>query len=145
MTDNNGSSPAVPIIDHVGIAVNSLGTAIPRWTALLGMPPVKERLVEEEKVRVAFFGQGAGRIELLESTDGDSAIARHLALRGEGIHHVCLLVADLDAALLRAVDAGADPIPPDIRHGSEGSRVAFLHPRGVGGVLLELREPSDGD
>jgi len=141
MTDNNRSSPAVPIIDHVGIAVNSLETAIPRWTALLGAPPVQEQVVESESVRVAFFGQGAGRIELLEPMDAKSSIARHLESRGEGVHHVCLVVEDLDAALLRAADAGAEPIPPQIRLGSEGGRVSFLHPRGLGGVLLELREP----
>ena len=135
----------MPIIDHVGIAVNSLEAAIPRWTALLGTPPTNEQLVESERVRIAFFGEGAGRIELLEPTDVKSAIARHLESRGEGVHHVCLLVKDLDTSLREAADAGAAPIPPAVREGSEGARVSFLHPRSVGGILIELREPAEPD
>ena len=140
MTENNELPSAVPIIDHVGIAVNSLQTAIPRWTALLGIPPAEEERIESEDVRVAFFGEGPGRIELLEPTGVKSPIARHLESRGEGVHHVCVRVPDLDAAVRHAADAGLEPIPPTIRPGADGSRVAFLHPRSMGGVLLELRE-----
>ncbi|MDH3735358.1 MAG: methylmalonyl-CoA epimerase, partial [Gemmatimonadota bacterium] len=135
MTDNTEVPLAVPIIDHVGIAVNSLETAIPRWTALLGMPVSGEEVVPGESVRVAFFGSGAGRVELLEPTGPDSAIARHLVRRGEGVHHVCVRVADLDHSLADLAAAGVEPIPPAIRIGAEGARVSFLHPRSMGGVL----------
>ena len=132
-------------IDHVGIAVNSLEDAVPLWRGILGELPAGREEVEEEAVRVAFFGEGAGRIELLEPTDPDSAVARHLERRGPGVHHVCLRVEELEAAVERATRAGAELIPPGVRQGAGGHRVAFLHPRTTGGVLLELSEaPSTG-
>jgi methylmalonyl-CoA/ethylmalonyl-CoA epimerase len=140
MTDNTETPLAVPIIDHVGIAVNSLESALPRWTAILGLEAAGEEVVASEGVRVAFFGSGPGRIELLEPTTGDSPVARHLERRGEGVHHVCVLVSDLAASVDRLADAGVTPIAPAIREGAEGARVSFLHPRSTGGVLLELRE-----
>jgi methylmalonyl-CoA/ethylmalonyl-CoA epimerase len=140
MTDNTEIPSAVPIIDHVGIAVNSLENAIPRWAAILGRQPDGEEVVSTEKVRVAFFGDGLGRVELLEPTDPESPIARHLERRGEGVHHVCVVVNDLEDTLVKLADEGVEPIPPGIRTGAEGARVSFLHPRSMGGVLLELRE-----
>jgi methylmalonyl-CoA epimerase len=131
-------------IDHIGIAVKSLAEAVPTWEALLGINASGTEEVPSERVRVAFFGDGPGRVELLEATGPDSPIARHIERRGPGIHHVCLRVTDLDEALERAGDAGLAPIPPGIREGAGGHRVAFLHPRGTGGVLLELTErPAD--
>jgi len=128
-------------IDHIGIAVNSLSEAIPVWTALLGENPAGEEEVPGEGVRVAFFGRGPGRIELLEPTRDDSPIARHLARRGAGVHHVCLAVDDLPAALQRAEAAGLELLAPGIRTGAGGRIVAFLHPRSAGGVLVELSAP----
>lgn len=139
---NNETVRSVPKIDHVGIAVNSIDAAVPGWAALLGGPPAGEERVDSEGVRVAFFGSGPGRIELLEPLDDDSPIARHLARRGPGVHHVCLEVPDLEAALGRAEAEGWSPIRPAVRPGAEGARVSFLHPRTTGGVLLELREAS---
>jgi methylmalonyl-CoA epimerase len=131
-------------IDHIGIAVKSLAEAVPTWEALLGINASGTEEVPSERVRVAFFGDGPGRVELLEATGPDSPIARHIERRGPGIHHVCLRVTDLDEALETAGDAGLAPIPPGIREGAGGHRVAFLHPRGTGGVLLELTErPAD--
>lgn len=130
-------------IDHIGIAVKSLSEAIPIWTALLGRNVSGEEEVPAEQVRIAFFGEGPGRVELLEPTDNDSPIARHLEKRGAGIHHVCLSVSDLEAALGRAEDVGLEPLPPRIRMGAGGHRVAFLHPRSAGGVLIELTEKAD--
>jgi methylmalonyl-CoA/ethylmalonyl-CoA epimerase len=141
MTDNNETAPAVPIIDHVGIAVNSLDEAVPRWAAILGQEPSGTESVDSEQVRIAFFGHRAfGRIELLEPTAPTSSIARHLATRGAGIHHVCLRVTDLDEALRKAGTAGVSPIPPAVRRGASGARIAFFHPRATGGILIELRE-----
>ncbi len=125
-------------IDHVGIAVNSLEEAIPAYSALLGQNVSGIEEVSSERVRVAFFGSGPGRIELLEPTDPHSPIARFLARRGPGIHHICLEVPDLDAALATVGALGIEPVSPGVRHGSGARRVAFLHPRALGGVLFEL-------
>lgn len=141
---NTGASDSVPKIDHVGIAVNSLEAALPRWIAVLGAEPAGRETVRSEGVRVAFFGDGSGRIELLEPLDDDSPIARFLARRGPGLHHVCLAVDDLEKVLGEAEAAGLEAIPPRIRPGSEGARVAFLHPRTLEGILLELREAPAG-
>ena len=130
-------------IDHIGIAVKSLAESVPAWEALLGINASGTEEVPSEKVRVAFFGDGPGRVELLEATGPDSPIARHVEKRGPGIHHVCLRVPDLDAALARAAEAGRVPIPPGIRGGAGGHRVAFFHPRDTGGVLLELAEATE--
>lgn len=130
----------MPKIDHLGIAVNSLETSIPLYTALLGENPAGREEVPSEGVRVAFFGRGGGRVELLEPTGDDSPVAVFLDRRGPGLHHVCLSVADLDEAVLRAEETGATLVPPGIRSGAEGRRVAFLHPRTAGGVLIELVE-----
>ncbi|MEE8175745.1 MAG: VOC family protein, partial [Gemmatimonadota bacterium] len=119
---------SVPKIDHLGIAVNSLKASVPLYAALLGENPEAQEDVPSEGVRIAFFGTGTGRIELLESTREDSAIAAFLARRGPGLHHVCIVVVDLDEALRRARGAGADVLPPGVRIGAEGRRVAFLHP-----------------
>ena len=131
-------------IDHIGIAVKSLSEAVPIWTAILGRNVSGEEEVPAEKVRVAFFGDGPGRVELLEPTDPDSPIARHLENRGPGIHHVCLAVSDLDAAVERAEAAGLEALPPRIRTGAGGHRVAFFHPHSAGGVLIELSEAATG-
>lgn len=131
-------------IDHIGIAVKSLAEAVPAWEALLGINASGMEEVPSERVRVAFFGDGPGRVELLEATEPDSPIARHIERRGPGMHHLCLRVADLEAALTRAEEAGMTPIPPGIRDGAGGHRVAFLHPRDTGGVLLELSEDPAG-
>lgn len=128
------------MIDHVAVAVNSLEGSVPLYRALLGRPPDGREEVPSEAVRVAFFGRGSGRVELLEPTAEDSPVGRFLARHGAGLHHVCLRVPDLEAALLRAEESGARPIPPRIRAGAGGHRVAFLHPRETGGVLLELSE-----
>lgn len=133
----------VPKIDHLGIAVNSLESAVPLYSGLLGENPSGQEEVPSEGVRVAFFGTGSGRIELLEPTTQDSPIAAFLSRRGPGLHHVCLEVPDLEAAVERAGAAGAGVVPPGIRSGAEGRRVAFLHPRTAGGVLIELAEAAD--
>ncbi len=131
---------AVHKIDHIGIAVKSLSEAVPTWAAILGRNASDVEEVPAERVRVAFFGDGPGRVELLEPTDDESPIARFLDRRGPGIHHVCLRVSDLEAALQSAESAGLQTIPPRVRDGAGGHRVAFLHPRSTGGVLLELSE-----
>lgn len=127
-------------IDHVGIAVRSLEASVPLYRAILGGPPAGYETVEGEGVRVAFFGEGAGRVELLEPTGPDSPVGRFLERSGPGLHHLCLKVPDLEAALERAAASGAELLAPGIREGAGGKRVAFLHPKSAGGVLLELSE-----
>ncbi len=130
-------------IDHIGIAVNSLETAVPQLTAILGENPAGRETVPSEGVDVAFFGHGPGRIELLEATGPESPIARFLERRGQGLHHVCVQVPDLETALDRLADLEVTPLPPGIRSGAEGRRVAFLHPRDCAGVLVELVAAGD--
>lgn len=127
-------------IDHLAIAVNSLEEAVPLYALLLGRNESGREEVPSEGVRVAFFGEGPARVELLEPTDPDSPVGRFLERSGPGLHHVCLAVSDLERALARAEEAGAEAIPPRIRAGAGDRRVAFLHPEGTGGVLIELAE-----
>jgi methylmalonyl-CoA/ethylmalonyl-CoA epimerase len=131
-------------IDHVGIAVRGLSERLAFWAEALGLPVQGIETVASERVRVAFLPVGGSRIELLEATADDSPIARSLAARGEGIHHLTLAVDDLDAALARLAERGITPVGDGVRPGAGGRRVAFLHPRAAGGVLVELVEsPSD--
>ena len=127
-------------IDHIGIAVNSLAEAIPVYSALLGSNVSGTEEVPSEGVRVAFFGEGEGRIELLEAIGPESPVARFLERRGPGVHHVCLAVADLETALEEAEAAGIEVLEPRIRDGAGGHRVAFLHPKTTASVLIELSE-----
>jgi methylmalonyl-CoA/ethylmalonyl-CoA epimerase len=125
-------------IDHIGIAVNSLESAIPVFRALLGENPAGRESVPAEGVDVVFFGEGTGRVELLEGRDSTSPVARFLERHGPGLHHVCFRVPVLEDAVARLAEAGIRPIPPGIRPGSGGCEVAFFHPRDCGGVLIEL-------
>ena len=127
-------------LDHVGIAVESLGAAVPVFEKLLGRRVDFEEVVEDQKVRVAVFEFGRSRIELLEATSPTSPIARFLAKRGPGMHHLTLSVPNL-AEKLRALDeSGVRLIDPKPRRGAGNSRIAFLHPTSACGVLIELVE-----
>ena len=127
-------------VDHIGLAVRSLDTALRFWRDALGVSAGAPEEVPSEGVRVAFLPFGETRIELLEPLSSESPIARFLDKRGEGIHHVCLRVENLDAALDTLRQSGAEIIPPEVRRGAGGRRIAFVHPRSTGGVLLELKE-----
>jgi len=125
-------------IDHLGIAVPSLAEAVKAYEAL-GFTVQSTEEVPTEKVRVAFLPVGESRLELLEPTDTGSVIARFLEKRS-GLHHVCVLVEDIDAALAELRARGVALVDETPRPGAGGSRVAFVHPRAAGGVLLELKE-----
>ena len=125
-------------IDHLGIAVPSLEEALKSWEAL-GFVAGETHEVPTEKVRAAFLPVGESRLELLEPTDPSSVIARFLEKRS-GLHHVCVLVEDLDAALAEMKAQGVELVDQSPRPGAEGCRVAFVHPRAATGVLLELKE-----
>ena len=138
--------PAGPFthIDHIGIAVRRLADRVPFYRDLLGVPPVREEDVPTERVRVAFFGAGETHIELLEPLGEEGPIAEFLEKRGEGIHHICFAVDDIEKALERARSAGVVVVGEAPRTGAGGCRVAFLHPRSTGGILIELSEKPRG-
>ena len=125
-------------IDHLGIAVPSLAEAVKAWEAL-GFRVEAVHDVPSEKVRIAFLPVGESQLELLEPTDPSSAIARFLEKRS-GLHHVCVLVEDLEATLAELKARGVQLVDETPRVGADGSRVAFVHPKAAGGVLLELKE-----
>jgi methylmalonyl-CoA/ethylmalonyl-CoA epimerase len=129
-------------IDHLGVAVASIDDALAVYRAL-GMVEQKREVVPSQKVTAAFLPVGESRIELLEPTSPDSPVARFLARRGEGLHHVCFAVADLDAALADLAAKGFRLIQPTGMPGADGKRVAFLHPEASRGVLIELSEKSE--
>ncbi len=131
-------------IDHLGIAVKSLVKARSFYEQL-GLPVMREEVVEQEKVKLAMVPVGQSRIELLEPTTADSAVARFLEKRGEGLHHVALRVNDLNATFERMKAAGMRFISDEIKVGAGGHLYLFVHPSSAGGVLLELcEEPPQG-
>lgn len=127
-------------IDHVGIAVRSLERSLPFWADALGLEVAGIETVATEQVKVALLTVGSSRIELLEPTAKESVVARSLERRGEGIHHLTLGVADLDATLERLRARGVTILGDGAREGAGGTRVAFVHPKSAGGVLLELAQ-----
>ena len=129
-------------IDHLGIAVPDLDEAVRAYEAL-GFAVETTHDVPTEKVRAAFLPVGESRLELLEPTDPSSVIARFLEKRS-GLHHVCVLVPDIEKALADLKSRGVPLIDEVPRPGAGGCRVAFLHPRAAGGVLLELKEARHG-
>jgi methylmalonyl-CoA/ethylmalonyl-CoA epimerase len=126
-------------IDHLGIAVKSLAEAR-KFYEKLGLKPMPEETVEAEKVRLSMIPLGESRIELLEPTSDDSTIAKFLAKRGEGLHHVALHVDDLSATVERLKASGTRLISDEIKVGAGGHLYVFVHPSSSGGVLLELVE-----
>jgi methylmalonyl-CoA/ethylmalonyl-CoA epimerase len=126
-------------IEHIGIAVSSLEEAVRTWRGL-GLAITRFEDVAADGVRVAMIPMGDSRIELLESTTPDSPIAKFLAKRGPGIHHIAIRVDNIDQTLDRLRASGARIVDPSPRQGSGGTRVAFLHPASLGGVLVELVE-----
>ncbi len=133
-------------IEHIGIAVRSLEAAVPIFEALLSTSVYKIEEVESEKVRTAFLQTGPSKIELLEATNPESAIARSLEQRGEGIHHIAFAVSDIKAEMLRLKELGFRLLNEEPKQGADGKLVAFVHPKSAGGVLVELcmDDPSQG-
>lgn len=127
------------VIDHLGIAVKSVQAAKSLYENL-GLKPSAEETVEGEQVHVAMIPVGESRIELLEPTAETSTVAKFLAKRGEGLHHVCLRVPDLKAAVDRLKQDGVRLVSEEIKVGAGGHRYVFVHPSSTGGVLMELVE-----
>jgi methylmalonyl-CoA epimerase len=124
-------------IDHIGVAVKSLVAAKSIYEKL-GLSISPEETVAQEKVRVVMVPVGDTRIELLEATSDDSTIAKFVAKRGEGLHHVCMRVPDLVAAVAKLKQDGVRLVSEEIKTGAGGHRYIFIHPQSAGGVLLEL-------
>jgi methylmalonyl-CoA epimerase len=124
-------------IDHLGVAVRSLDTALRFYRDTLGMRVDLEETVAAEKVKVAMLAAGGPHVELLEATEPDSPIGKFVEKRGEGLHHVALRVADLEASVARLKAAGARLLN-EPRAGAGGHIYVFVHPASTGGVLLEL-------
>lgn len=125
-------------IAHVGIAVRALDEILPFYRDILGLPEVP--LDDADGARIAGLAAGDSLVELLEGHAADSPISRFVAKRGQGIHHICFAVDDLDATLARCRTAGIRLIDEMPRLGAEGKRIAFLHPTATAGVLVELTE-----
>lgn len=132
-------------IDHVAIAVRDLDASIALYRDVLGLPFGGTEVVEDQAVTTAFLGEEPGRIELLCPTRPDSPVGRFLDKRGEGLHHIAVRVKDIDAALESLKAAGTPLVDETPRIGAHGTRVAFLHPKGMNGVLLELVQLPDDD
>lgn len=130
--------PDAPRIAHIGIAVQDLGEALQFYRDVLGLSPHPPEVADGATIVSLPFGES--EVELLEPRDPDSPIARFLARRGPGIHHVCYRVADLDAALANARNAGYRLVDDTPRTGASGRRIAFLHPKSTSGILIELTE-----
>jgi methylmalonyl-CoA epimerase len=126
-------------IDHIGVAVKSLAAAKGIYEKL-GLKLSPQEAVEAEQVRVVMVPLGESRIELLEPTSADSVIAKFIAKRGEGLHHVSLRVPDLETAVERLKKDGVRLVSEQIKIGAGGHRYVFVHPSSAGGVLLELVE-----
>jgi methylmalonyl-CoA epimerase len=124
-------------IDHLGIAVKSLAASKQIYERL-GLSVSPEEIVEQEQVRLVMVPVGESRLELLEATSENSTIAKFIARRGEGLHHVCLKVPDLRGSVERLKRDGVRLVSEEIKIGAGGQQYVFVHPSSTGGVLLEL-------
>lgn len=125
-------------IEHLGIAVDSIETALPVFESLLGTKSYKEEAVESEGVRTVFLRVGESKIELLEATNEDSAIAKFLSKNKGGFHHVAFETDDIEAELERLKAEGFQLIHETPKSGADNKRIAFLHPKSTKGLLVEL-------
>ncbi|MBI1910097.1 MAG: methylmalonyl-CoA epimerase [Deltaproteobacteria bacterium] len=135
--------PRARKVDHIGIAVPDLKAAEALFERLLGKGADRHETVEDQKVTTAFFAIGETSLELLQATDPESPIARFLKKNGRGgIHHICFEVEGIEEILARYKRDGVQLIDEKPRIGAHGKKIAFIHPKSTGGVLIELSEPS---
>lgn len=125
-------------IEHIGIAVKQLSSAIPLFEKLLNTQCYKTEAVENEQVNTAFFKKGENKIELLESYAPEGVIAKFIEKKGEGIHHIAFEVEDMQAEVKRLQDAGFMVLNETPREGADNKLITFLHPSSTNGVLIEL-------
>ena len=129
-------------IEHIGIAVKNIETSNELFTKLFNIPPYKSENVESEGVMTSFFKINATKIELLEATNPESAIAKFIEKKGEGIHHIAFEVSDILAEMQRLENEGFTLLNKSPRRGADNKLVCFLHPKGTNGVLIELCQES---
>jgi methylmalonyl-CoA/ethylmalonyl-CoA epimerase len=129
-------------IDHIGIAVEKAGDALSFYRDTLGLPLHGSETIAEQKVTTSFLPVGDSEIELLESTDPEGPVGKFLAAKGPGFQHVAFRVENLEEALAELKAAGVRLIDEKPRYGAGGAKIAFLHPKATGGVLVELCERS---
>jgi len=127
-------------INHIGIAVENIDEALKLYTDVLGLKVENIEVVSEQKVRTAIIPVGESKIELLESTDPEGTIAKYIEKRGEGVHHLAFEVSNIQDALATLASKEVPLIDKEPRKGVENTKIAFLHPKGTGRVLLELVE-----
>ncbi len=132
------SMSAPRAVNHIAVVVENMDAALRFWRDALGIPVQRLENNEAEEVQIAFLPLGDSEIELLEPTTADSGIAKYLARRGPGMHHICLEVEDIEAAMARLAAHGAELINDVPRVRPDGTRYAFIHPKSAGGVLVEL-------
>lgn len=125
-------------IEHIGIAVSNLEDAIKTYTELLNTPCYKTEEVASEGVKTAFFQIGDSKIELLEATHDDSPIAKFIAKKGQGIHHIAFDVTDIEASMATYKEKGFQLLNETPKNGADNKLVAFIHPKSANGVLVEL-------
>lgn len=125
-------------VEHIGIAVKDLAVSIPIYEKLLHTPCYKQETVESEKVITAFFQTGPNKIELLQSTDPEGVIAKFVEKKGEGMHHIAFAVDDIEAEMQRLQKEGFVLLNASPKIGADNKLVCFVHPKGTGGVLMEL-------
>jgi len=125
-------------IEHIGIAVKSLEVSNVLFEKLFGQPPYKEEEVASEGVKTSFFMNGPNKIELLEATNPESPIAKFIEKKGEGIHHIAFDVNDINEEIIRLKKEGFVVLNEIPKKGADNKLVAFLHPKGTNGVLVEL-------
>ncbi len=129
-------------IDHLGIAVNSMDEGKNIWSDILGLEFEGSETVDAQKVTTAFFPVGESEVELLESTSPDGPVAKYIEKKGTGIQHVAFRVENIEDALSELKEKGVRLIDQTPRIGAGGAKIAFLHPKATGGVLVELCERS---
>jgi len=127
-------------IDHIGVAVEELQSSLSFYRDALGLEFKGQERVEDQGVEVAMLDLGESKLELLEPLSDESPIARHLAKRGEGIHHLAIKVEDIEAKMAEMEDAGVEFIGEEPTPGAGGKKIIFAHPKSTSGVLLELCE-----
>ena len=125
-------------IDHIGIAVNNIEETLMLYRDALGLEVTHIADEPEQKVKVAFLPRGGSEIELLEPYPGDGPVRKFMEKRGEGIHHLCLEVEDIEATLAQLAAQGVQLIDTTPRMNSRGQKIAFIHPKAANGVLIEL-------
>jgi methylmalonyl-CoA/ethylmalonyl-CoA epimerase len=131
-------------IDHIGVAVEDIEASLPTYTSQLRLELQHREVVEEQGVDAALLGVGDGHVELLAPLGPETPVGRYIAKRGPGLHHVAYAVEDIDSTLAELKAAGLRLIDETARRGIRDSRVAFLHPSSLGGVLTEIVEPAEG-